>query len=36
VQAQRRTWPAAHAQLLDAYTAALNRPAVRRPARIAA
>jgi glycosyltransferase involved in cell wall biosynthesis/predicted metal-dependent phosphoesterase TrpH len=35
-QAQRRTWPAAHAQLLAAYAAAVNGPAARRPARIAA
>ena len=35
-QARRRTWPEAHAQLLDAYASALNGPAVRRPARMAA
>jgi glycosyltransferase involved in cell wall biosynthesis/predicted metal-dependent phosphoesterase TrpH len=34
-QAQRRTWPAAHAQLLEAYAAAVNAP-TGRPARIAA
>jgi glycosyltransferase involved in cell wall biosynthesis len=35
-RAQQRTWPASHAQLLEAYAAAMSTPAARRPARIAA